>query len=254
MLVFLVAAVATALLYRFYFQGGVSKFMEVALPGLIEKVKERIPTSARTSNEASENIVSQHGEEHKLMGDCSVVVTSDPSGAEVYVDNKKRGVTSTTLDGNCNKSIRVVFKLTGYEDGSEEIVLKKRESKIHKTLQKIPMGTLELTLTRNAVVYLQDKVVGEAEANKKFDLPLKGGTQYTLRFVNKILGIDTKRTFRVEVDRLRVRRSGLKGSSIYIYCYLNPFCVSLIRSNSSCQPSRVRICLPSSKVMLLPEK
>jgi hypothetical protein len=80
--------------------------------------------------------------------------------------------------------------------------MKKRMERMYRTLKKIPMGTLELTLNRNAKVFIGNKLVKEASANEKVEIPLRAGQKYDVRFVNEIFNIDTTRQFAIEADSI----------------------------------------------------
>jgi hypothetical protein len=53
----------------------------------------------------------------------SLAITSDPEGANVYLDNVIRGITPVTIDAVPNGRHAVLLRLDGYEDFSREVVV-----------------------------------------------------------------------------------------------------------------------------------
>jgi hypothetical protein len=137
--------------------------------------------------------------------DCEVEVDSDPVGAQVVVNGIVKGTTSTVFGTQCGRSIDLTLKLDGYESISENLVVKDRKKKLFKSLKKVPMGALELTLNRNAKVYVNGDFVKEVRALEKLNLPLRAGIRYRVRFVNEIFGIDTTKEFFIEENQITRR-------------------------------------------------
>jgi hypothetical protein len=53
----------------------------------------------------------------------SIMVTSDPAGANVYLDNSIRGVTPVTLEGVSNGPHTVLLRYDGYRDYSQDVTV-----------------------------------------------------------------------------------------------------------------------------------
>jgi hypothetical protein len=51
----------------------------------------------------------------------SIAITSEPSGAAVYLDNAVRGITPVTLDGVPNGAHSLLLRLEGYQDYASEV-------------------------------------------------------------------------------------------------------------------------------------
>ena len=99
------------------------------------------------------------------------------------------------------------MELEGYEPIRKTISISKSdESKpIYETLKKLPLGNLELTLSQNATVYIDDKRVREAVADVPFTLSLRAGV-YTLRFENKAYNINNMKKFSIQKDVIKRER------------------------------------------------
>ena len=67
-----------------------------------------------------------------------------------------------------------------------------------ESLSKTHMGRLELSLSRNAQVFLDGKYVGDATTDAPFALELSGSRPHKLRFKNEALGLDSTSDFIVE--------------------------------------------------------
>ena len=199
-LIVCVAILSAGYLYHYYFKGDLTPVVKY-----VNKVIEIIVSEEGTSQSVVNKPIEDNTDDRvpAVSGDCSLQIDTDPRGAIVYVNGEKRNTTSTIVSDSCNSSIDLVLKRDGYEVISERIHLVKKQAKLYKTLKRIPMGELRLTLTRNADVYVDGKAIYEAEANKTFRLPLRAGQKYTLRFVNEILGIDVTRELAVEVDTVQ---------------------------------------------------
>lgn len=124
-------------------------------------------------------------------GECVVRIDSDPVGGNVYINGSLKGKTPTSVSVSCGKDINLEIRNPAFETVSENIFIRNRENKIFKSLKKIPMGELELVLSRNAEVSLDGEVVGEAMANQGFIVTMKAGVKHRLRFRNEIFGLDT---------------------------------------------------------------
>lgn len=134
-------------------------------------------------------------------GDCTLNLSTDPPGARVFVDGVDRGV-STTISAECGANINLEVRMDGFDSVSENVVLKSKNTKLTKVLKRVPSGTLELTLNRNAKVYIGDDFLGEIGQGFKFEKVLRANRKYRLRFVNEVLGIDELREVEIKPDIL----------------------------------------------------
>lgn len=122
------------------------------------------------------------------------------------VNSKDVGVSGTSASVPCNHSSTIQIKLNGYESISENVFIKQNSERMFRTLKKMPMGQLELTVNRNAKLYINDQFIGEASPNQVFAIPLRANQKHRIRFKNEIYGIDTVKEFPIE-EGIILRRS-----------------------------------------------
>lgn len=151
-------------------------------------------------------------------GECVVRVDSDPVEGLVYINGNLRGKTPITVSVQCGKDINLEIRKDAHESVRENIFIRSRENKIFKSLKKIPMGEVELVLSRNAEVSLDGEVVGEAMANQSFIVKMKAGIKHSMRFKNEIFGVDTYENVLVEEGfrqkkQLRLEEGGKRKPS-----------------------------------------
>jgi hypothetical protein len=82
----------------------------------------------------------------------SVYVTSNPSGADVYLDNAYKGFTPLTMDGIPNGNHHVVLRLEGYEEASRPVIVTGNAKSISVTLAPLTTSTTTATTTATATV------------------------------------------------------------------------------------------------------
>ena len=182
-----------------------SVYLDGKLPVLIQMISDRNITTTPTeeanvpaNNKSVETIAPISAE-----GNCVLEVTTDPPGATLLINQEKRGVTGTTTYVRCGEPVDISLRLDGYEIISENRVFEDRgesASKIYRTLKRIPTGELELILNRNADIYINGQLARQANANTPVVIRLRGNREYTVRFVNEVLGIDVTRKFPIQTD------------------------------------------------------
>ena len=93
----------------------------------------------------------------------TVTITSDPSGAEIYLDGRYYGITDLTSDVSFrnNGEYAIVAKKEGYEDAKAFIAYEpKDQTSVHLTLNKLDAVSIDLlqvepTLTRTGEIELR---------------------------------------------------------------------------------------------------
>lgn len=192
-LLFAGALGGTIYLYQLYLNGKV--------PQIIRMLSGRVPSANRENiTEVKDIPLPAEKTDRRPGGDCTMRIDSDPSGAKIFVEGQERGITGTVLAGPCNQGLDITLRLDGYESVSQNVVLKEKQTKLFQTLRKIPTGTLEIVLNRNANVYIEGNLVREVRAGEKVEIPLRARQKHNLRFVNPILGIDVQKEFFIEED------------------------------------------------------
>lgn len=95
------------------------------------------------------------------IGEGSLVVFSEPSSADVYVDDKYYGRTPITIQKIPAGKRMVTVRLSGYADWSDEVVIE--PGKIGQVNVKLKLaGTLQVSSSPpGAKVYLNGKYIGE---------------------------------------------------------------------------------------------
>jgi hypothetical protein len=151
----------------------------------------------------------------KPAGECSIKVESDPPGADVYLDNELRGITPATLTGYCNRALVLSLRLSGYEVLTESLVLRNPYNEYYRNLKRIPVGTLELMVDRNADVYINGQMIGTADANRMFERTLRANETYTVRLTSSTSGLQTQ--FKIDITEgkvshreIRLEESGIR--------------------------------------------
>lgn len=191
--------------YQTYLEGG--------LPTVVQLLRERLPTGGLNYDPNAAQDPGKDSDDGGLKiaetGDCTVKVVSDPAGARVFVDGDMRGVTNTTVSGNCDSSIAINIKKFGFEPVFEEVKLKEPLQEVYKTLVPLPMGQLRLTVSRNATVEVEGEIVAEATANQTFTIQVAANREVTVRFVNQVLGLQATRQFNVQQDAIVEARINL---------------------------------------------
>lgn len=174
-----VALGLTAYMYRLLFTKSV-------VPTVAQMIEPRDVTNAAKPSIEPNTIPTAPPE-----GECVVRIDSDPAGGKVYINGNLKGKTPISVSVKCAKDLNLEMRNEGYENINENVFIRNRENKLFKSMKKIPMGEVELVLSRNAEVSLDGEIVGEAMANQSFVVKMKAGVRHRLRFKNDIFGVDT---------------------------------------------------------------
>jgi serine/threonine protein kinase len=198
------AVFVTFYAYRIFFDGGFRNFLE--------------SQDLRGPTQSSQEVEPLVDATRKPVGECSIKVESDPPGADVYLDNESRGITPATLTGYCNRALVLSLRLSGYEVLTESLVLRNPYNEYYRNLKRIPVGTLELMVDRNADVYINGQKIGTADANKMFERTLRANETYTVRLINSTFGLQTQ--FKIDITEgkvshrdIRLEESGMRNAS-----------------------------------------
>jgi len=116
-------------------------------------------------------------------------VQSEPQNAEIYINNEYKGKTPFEIKLSIGK-YNLKLKLTDYDDWQKEVEIKSdEETSINATLSKtiitVSEGTLKITSTPKAYVYINNQLKGQtplnlklAEAEYKVKIYLEGYETY----------------------------------------------------------------------------
>jgi serine/threonine protein kinase len=204
---FLAVVVTTGFLYHLVLNNQLFAFISmVTKRDLTQRVEP-----AETAAEATSPLPGKtpgSGETSAAAGspaamDCSLDLNSDPAGAQIIIGKDPKGLTPNTVAVPCNQALNVTLKLDNYEVVSENLVMHDRVVKLYKTLKKIPMGTLELTLNQNAQISVDGDAFGQTvPANKPFPLSVRADRRVKVHFRNEVFGVDSYREFTVGTDQV----------------------------------------------------
>ena len=198
LILFFILAAGVAYLYRVFLTGVPPPWMR-ALAGRGSEFIARIEPSPPLDSPETQP---ESPVERRPGGDCSVRVESDPTGAKVLVNGEERGTTFTNIAVPCNQSINLTLRLDGYEGLSQNLMVQNKTERFVKTLKRVPTGTLELTLDRNATISVDGIVVGNAEARKRFETQVRANQEHTIVFENQVLGLRKSMKVRVNPDEI----------------------------------------------------
>jgi len=141
-------------------------------------------------------------------GDCVFKVVTDPAGVEVFADKKKVGVTPTTLSWVCDATLDLALKKEGYETITKNYLISPKVKSVYESLRRVQMGTLRLTVDQNAELYIDGKLEGKVESNKKFEKLLRSGKVYLIQLSNNIF--DTQKTAQVTIESNQITTINIK--------------------------------------------
>ncbi|MBI3294866.1 MAG: serine/threonine protein kinase [Deltaproteobacteria bacterium] len=198
-----VASVALFLggFFLLYQQGG--------LPALLKQFSERAPAEGalppKPLNSSDNNFkapTSTADEKAKNEDQCIMKVSTDPAGANVIIDagtegEAKKGVTPQTFVLPCGATKNITIEKEGFQNISENLVIKKRTDEKYYTLTKIPLGVVRLILSQNANVWVDGQEVRYLPAGEAFDLTLHAGRRHKFLFKNEVLGINQEKEYEV---------------------------------------------------------
>lgn len=142
-------------------------------------------------------------------GECLVSIESEPPGARVAIAGQGSGQvrTPTTLTVPCGSQVTATLRLDGYETDVFSVTAISEFQVARRRLKGVKPGQVELTLSHDATVMLDDEVLAEVGAGQPFELKLDSGKTYVFRFVNSALGIDF-------VERITVAPGGRTRKTI----------------------------------------
>lgn len=103
-----------------------------------------------------------------------VAVTSEPSGAKLFVDGEGEGSTPLTLSGSVGAKLDLELRLDGYKPASRALVLKKTSRKLHVNLEPLLGEVLVVATPADAEVRVDGRKV--ATGNVPFRLPVGAHT------------------------------------------------------------------------------
>ncbi len=116
-------------------------------------------------------------------------VQSEPQNAEIYINNEYKGKTPFEIKLSIGK-YNLKLKLTDYDDWQKEVEIKSDEetsinATLSKTITTVNEGTLKITSTPKAYVYINNQLKGQtplnlklAEAEYKVKIYLEGYETY----------------------------------------------------------------------------
>ncbi len=138
---------------------------------------------------------------------CPVEVSSEPSGVTVFIEGTEAGKTPYLKNLECTKDITVKLK---YEDANsfykvyEVNIVPDTKRRLHKRMDRIPTGFLELSLDINATVVTDDGRSLEAR-RAPVVIKLVAG-KHELQFINEAYKIDVKKSYTI-LDGQNLRKS-----------------------------------------------
>lgn len=179
--------VATYLLLEHFIQ--TEKVPSVVLNASEETVEQNEPPSEITPEGVGEE---QTG--------CALIVESRPPQATLLVEKSERGQTPILITVPCDRAVNFTLELEGHETRKKNIYISRKVHRERLHLVAIPLGKLSLTLTANATVFVNNKKHLEAFSGKTFDISLRSGRRYVLRFLNEALGVDLKKKYFIKKD------------------------------------------------------
>jgi hypothetical protein len=132
-------------------------------------------------------------------------VITDPPGAKIVINREDRGKSNAVVSGECKKNYNVTLALEGYEDVEENIVFRERKGRLARSLKKVPMGSVELTVDQNAQLFIDGLASGEVTAGTPLQKSLRSGRTHKLRFINKVFKLDETCSVSVQTDKVERR-------------------------------------------------
>jgi hypothetical protein len=185
-------------LYQFYLSGGVPRLVR-QLTG-----KQTVDVRTITGGPRIEKRLPDKpdADPQGVSKQCPLKIETDPPGARVWMNGKEKGVSSTSVSGGCGDTVTLGLQLDGYETISEKVTLQENAGVVSRTLTKIPLGTLEVTPSRNVQIYIDGKLYQDAPANRKVEMVLRANQKHTVRYINQIQSIDTTREYFIEPDTI----------------------------------------------------
>lgn len=168
---------ATGYVYKLYLNGSITEWIEANAP--------REPMEVSKPANADEDRVEAHA-----TGDCQLNVRSQPPTAEVLLNGASQGYTPKILTIPCGKAVAVVLRKEGYDSLSENVETRAKSLDWSRTLTPQVRGTLSLSLGFIAEIYAAGEKIGDADAGRVSDFPLRAKQTHAIRIVNIPLEID----------------------------------------------------------------
>ncbi|MBI4403969.1 MAG: protein kinase [Deltaproteobacteria bacterium] len=192
---FLAVAGGTLYLYRFYMEGG--------LPALISSFTQpesqpKPPRRGANIDEPKKDLPTTAAAPAKET--CAAEITTEPAGAQVFLNGTSKGTSPVILAMNCGEGTNITVEKFGYEAVNKNFVITEKmmtskQNRIHERLVPIPMGTLELTVSQNATVFVNDKHFTEAKANHPFSVTVRANRKTHVVFRNTVLNLYAAKTY-----------------------------------------------------------
>lgn len=193
--IFLLMAVGgTAYLYRLFLDGSLQDVLRKVLGGQTTNANGPDTTRLPSGNSPVTD------EDPMSVGNCTLEVESDPAGASVLINGKTAGFTTTTVSAPCNRKVQLTIQMDGYEQVTEPVYMKDRMPHVYRTLKVIPTGRVEFYVDRNATVYIDGQVAGEARPNQKFERIVGANKKHIVRFVNEVYKVDIVKEIELQPD------------------------------------------------------
>lgn len=170
---------------------------------LLKKLDPPRPTASSnepTPNTTNENTPSELSGTRTSLGDCVLNFDSDPSGAEIFINNQTRGLTSRSVSVPCNATIDVRLELEGYETKIDRIKSGKNRQplKLYQ-LNPVKLGSLIFTVDNTVEMLIDGKSEGTIMANVPKEIRLSA-RKHKVQFKSSFLGIDKTYDFEVQAD------------------------------------------------------
>jgi serine/threonine protein kinase len=179
----------TGYVYKLYLDGAVGEFIEK---------NNREPTQSPRAPDVGDEPIDSASVDRKPVGDCTLEVRSQPSGALVRENKEDRGLTPTVLSGPCNRSVNIELTKDGYEYLSENVLIGPKATEWARALKPIPTGHLVISLGFNASVFVNGDHLRDARARVPLDLPLRAHRTHSVRLVNPTLKLDVETSVQIE--------------------------------------------------------
>lgn len=127
-------------------------------------------THLDTQNSTDHSIENTNGSTFKI------IVASDPSGAEIYIDDQKTGQITPGQITVPNKNFKLSLTKGGYDRVDETITPENISRKMSYALDKLSLGYIDLDIKpfQEATIYIDGKKIeGEPQPLRNFPIPAK---------------------------------------------------------------------------------
>jgi serine/threonine-protein kinase len=143
---------------------------------------------------SKEKVITEEYETH------NIIIKSQPSGAEVYIDGKNQGnITPARVKVPSDKRFSLDLRKDGYLNYKTNLNSKGNGSKESFTLQKLNIGKLDIrTPNRNTVIYINGKKLRERPPIIDYRVP--SSRKIRIRAVDKLKRLYSDRIVSVKAD------------------------------------------------------